>query len=421
MGQSTHHVIIVGGGFGGLAAANVLVHRPSVRVTLIDKRNHHVFQPLLYQVATAGLNPADIAVPIRSRFAKAVNVSVHLGRITAADLRSKTVTTADGTVTAFDFLILACGAQHCYFGNAQWEEFAPGLKTLEQAIEIRRRILCAFESAENSGAAEVQKALLTFVIVGGGATGVELAGAIADIARTVLVRDFRNINPASARVILVEGGPRILPTFSESLSEQASRDLGGLGVEVRCGSVVEHIAADGVIIGGERLPARSVFWAAGVQAAALTRSLDVPVDAAGRIAVEADLSIPGFPYVFAIGDNARVATQSGKLVPGVAPAALQMGAASARNVLAAIAGVRRTPFRYIDKGQMATIGKKKAVAEIGPLKLSGYVAWVAWLFVHILYLVSFRNRALVLAEWTWSYMFSKRGARLITEHDWRGA
>jgi NADH dehydrogenase len=412
------HVIVLGAGFAGLNAAKALARNPALRVTLMDQRNHHLFQPLLYQVATAGLSPSDIAVPIRSQFARRPNVSVHLAHITQLSLEERWVGGEEGVRLRYDYLVLACGAQHSYFGKSEWEDFAPGLKTLEQATELRRRILSAFEQAENELDPERQRALLTFVVVGAGPTGVEMAGAIADISRTVLVRDFRRINPSSARVVLVEAGPRILPTFSKKLGERAHKDLGALGVEVRTGARVTAVDAEGVTLGEERLPSRTVVWAAGVEAARLTRSLGVPLDRAGRVNVLPDLSLPGHPEVFAAGDVAHVELD-GKLVPGVAPAAMQMGRAVARNVLADLMGKPRAPFRYKDKGAMATIGKHRAIAETGKTRLTGFVAWLAWLFIHVWYLVGFKNRFGVFLTWVWSYLFSTRGARLITEREWR--
>ena len=412
-------VLVVGAGFGGLEAARTLAPGADVHVTVVDQRNHHLFQPLLYQVATAGLNPADIAVPIRAQFSRAPNVDVRLGRVATVDLGRKRVSLEDGTELAWDFLVVAGGAQHSYFGHPEWEEFAPGLKTLEQATEIRRRLLSAFESAENEPDPAAQRRLLTFVIVGGGPTGVELAGAIADISRTVLVRDFRRIDPASARVLLLEAGPRILPAFAEGLSRHAAEDLRALGVEVRTSAAVTGIDAHGVSIGGERIEARSIFWAAGVQASSLSRSLGVELDRAGRVMVDADLSIPGHPAAFVIGDMAHLEEPERGLVPGLAPAAIQEGKAAARNILASIAGRPRKPFRYRDKGMMATIGKHRAIAQTGPIRLTGYLAWLAWLFIHILYLIGFKNRLSVFAQWVWSYVLSKRGARLITNRDWR--
>jgi NADH dehydrogenase len=411
------HVLIVGAGFGGLTAAKALAHKHQVHVTLIDRRNHHLFQPLLYQVATAGLNPADIAVPIRAQFTGRGNVAIRLAAIDAIDLREKWVRDESGVRIGWDYLIIACGSQHSYFGHPEWEEFAPGLKTLEQAVEIRRRILFAFEAAENEPVPEKRAPLLTFVVVGGGPTGVELSGAIADVARTVLVRDFRQIDPASARVFLVEAGPRLLPAFPEKLASRAAHDLGELGVTIRTGAMVADIDATGVTIKGEpaeRIPAHSVFWAAGVQADPLTKHAGVPLDRSGRVKVEPDCSIPGFPDAFVVGDAASLPG-----VPGLAPAAIQMGELTAKNIAAAIAGKPRAPFKYRDKGNMATIGKHRAIAQAGRFQLGGYLAWLAWLFVHILYLIGFRNRVAVLLEWTWSYVFSKRGARLITGRDWK--
>src|SRR6266446_6894908 len=413
-------VLVVGAGFGGLEAARALAKDSGVRVTVVDQRNHHLFQPLLYQVATAGLNPADIAVPIRAQFSRAPNAEVRLGRVAGVDLGRKRLSLEDGTELGWDFLVLAGGAQHSYFGHPEWEEFAPGLKTLEQATEIRRRLLSAFESAEHEQDPAAQRRLLTFVIVGGGPTGVELAGAIADISRTVLVRDFRKIDPASARVLLLEAGPRILPAFAEALSSRATDDLRKLGVEVRTSSAVTGIDANGVEIGGrQRIAAKSVFWAAGVQASGLGGSLGVELDRAGRVKVNADLSIPGHRDAFVIGDMAHLEEPGRGLVPGLAPAAIQQGRLAARNVLRSEEGRPRRPFRYRDKGMMATIGKHKAIAQTGRLRLTGFVAWVAWLFIHILYLIGFKNRLFVFVQWVWSYLFSKRGARLITHRDWK--
>lgn len=411
-------VIVVGGGFGGLAAARRLAKASELlHVTLVDQRNHHLFQPLLYQVATAGLNPADIAVPIRSQFAGCPSVAVHLGRVTRVNLLERYVE-GEGVRVGYDYLILACGAQHSYFGRQEWEDLAPGLKTLEQATEIRRRILSAFEMAENEQDPTRQRALLDFVIVGAGPTGVELAGAICDIARTVLIEDFRRINPADARVILVEAGPRVLASFPEDLSRRAAADLAKLGVDVRTGVRVAQIDVEGVQIGDERIITRNVFWAAGVEADSVTRSLGVPLDRAGRVLVNQDLSVPGSPEVFVIGDAAHLEI-AGQLVPGLAPAAIQAGRAAADNVLALAAGKPTKPFHYLDKGAMATIGKHLAIAHIGRLKLTGYIAWVVWLFVHVLSITGFKNRVTVFLEWTWSYLFSRRGARLITNRDWR--
>lgn len=413
------HAIVLGGGFGGLAAAKRLARSPGLlHVSVIDQRNHHLFQPLLYQVATAGLNPSDIAVPIRTQFADKPDVSVHLGRVESIDLDQKFIEGDNGVRVAYDYLIVATGAQHSYFGKEGWEPYAPGLKTVEQATEIRRRILSAFEAAENEPDPTEQHALLNFVIVGGGPTGVELAGAIADIARTVLVKDFRRINPADARVTLIEAGPRVLAAFAEDLSRQATHDLGTLGVDVRVDQRVDNVDANGVHFGNEFIPSRSVFWAAGVTANAVTRTLGVPIDRAGRVMVEPDLSIPGHPEVFVIGDAAHLEID-GELVPGLAPAAIQEGGVAADNLVAVATGAATKPFRYVDKGTMATIGKHKAIAQVGRIKLHGYIAWVAWLFIHVFLLTGFKNRITVFLEWTWSYLFSRRGARLITNRDWR--
>ena len=413
-------VVVLGGGFAGLNAAKQLANEPEVFVVLIDQRNHHLFQPLLYQVATAGLSPGDIAVPIRSQFAHTPNVQVHWGEVTAVDLKEQVVRSSVSELKIeFDYLVLACGARHSYFGHPEWEEYAPGLKTLEQAIEIRRRILSAFENAENEPDPETQKALLNFVVVGGGPTGVELAGAIADISRTVLVNDFRRIDPSSAKVILVEMLPRLLAAFDEELAEKAKQDLTELGVEVRTSARVERIDAEGVQVGSEFIPSRSVLWAAGVQAARLEIEPPVEMDRAGRIKVNGDLSIPGYENVFVVGDMASLELAPGKIVPGLAPAALQEGRHAAKVILSSIRGEGRPAFRYIDKGQMATIGKYRAVMESGRLKMSGRFAWLAWLFVHVFYLIGFKNRVAVMAQWAWSYLFSKRGARLITETQWK--
>ncbi|HSE36916.1 MAG TPA: NAD(P)/FAD-dependent oxidoreductase [Blastocatellia bacterium] len=413
-------VVVLGGGFAGLNAAKQLANEPDVFVILIDQRNHHLFQPLLYQVATAGLSPGDIAVPIRSQFAHTPNVQVHWGEVTAVDLKEQVVKSSVSDLKLkYDYLVLACGARHSYFGHPEWEEYAPGLKTLEQAIEIRRRILSAFENAENEPNPEKQKALLNFVVVGGGPTGVELAGAIADISRTVLVNDFRRIDPSSAKVILVEMLPRLLAPFDEELAEKAKRDLTELGVEVRTSARVERIDNEGVQIGKEFIPSKSVLWAAGVQAASLEIEPPVDMDRAGRIKVNSDLSLPGYENVFVVGDMAAVELVPGKIVPGLAPAAMQEGRHAAKVILSSVRGKGRPAFQYIDKGQMATIGKYRAVMESGRLKMSGRLAWLAWLFVHVFYLIGFKNRVAVMAQWAWSYLFSKRGARLITETQWK--
>lgn len=415
-------VIIVGGGFGGLNAAKRLASKEGLHVLLFDHRNLHLFQPLLYQVATAGLNPSDIAVPIRAQFTDVPNVEVHLLKLTGVNLIEKHVigVTPRGSVEIdFDYLILACGARHSYFGHPEWEEFAPGLKTLEQATEIRRRLLLAYELAENELDPTVQNALLTFIIVGAGPTGVELAGAISDISRTVLVRDFKRIDPSRSRVLLLEAGPRILSSFHEDLSARAVQYLKELGVEVRTAARVDNITAHGVQIGSEFIASENVFWAAGVQAASMDFTPSVAKDRAGRIFVEKDFSLPQYPEVFVIGDMAAFESAPGRLLPGLAPAAIQAGRFVGDTILADQRGEKRTEFKYKDKGQLATIGKSRGILEVGRIKMGGLLAWLAWLFVHIFYLIGFRNRISVMWEWMWSYLFSKRNARLIGEKEWR--
>lgn len=416
--QGKKIVVIVGAGFAGLNAAKSLSVYPELYVILLDQKNHHLFQPLLYQVATAGLNPGDIAVPIRSEFSGNDNVEVHLGKVKRVNLDTQDIVGfQDDFKLPYDYLILACGAQDNYFGKAAWEQYAPGLKSLGQATEIRRRILSAFEQAENELNYENLHPLLTFVIVGGGPTGVELAGAIADIAKTVLVRDFRRINPSQAKVILIEAGPRILAAFSPDISAKAQHDLNTLGVDVRAGTRVQDITADGVTIENEFIPAKSVFWAAGVQASKLDFVQTIEHDKGGRIRVLKDLSIPGFRNAFVLGDMAAVEMSEGKFVPGLAPAAIQQGKFIAQVLRADHLKKTRPEFKYLDKGIMATIGKNKAVLEAGSVKLTGSIAWVAWLFIHVFFLVGFKNRIAVMLYWAWSYLFSKRGARLIIEKD----
>ncbi len=411
------HVVIVGGGFGGLYAARALAGQP-VRVTLLDRRNHHLFQPLLYQVATAVLNPSDIAAPLRSVLRRATNVTVFLASVERVELAGRRVVLERGAI-GFDALVLAAGASHSYFGHDDWEVFAPGLKTLEDALEIRRRVLLAYEAAERELDGAEQLALLTFVVIGGGPTGVELAGALGEISRQTIARDFRLIDPAKARIILLEGGLRILPTFPEPLSRRAEDALRRIGVEVRTHASVTRVTADAVWLGGEQIRSRTVLWAAGVAAAPLARTLGAPLDHAGRVLVEPDLSVPGHPEVFAIGDLCAFLHQTGAPLPGVAPVAIQQGRAVADNVLRRLRGQPTRSFRYRDKGSMATIGRAAAVAVVGRFRLSGLLAWLAWLLVHIMFLIGFRNRLLVLFEWAWAYVTWHRGARLITG-PWRG-
>jgi NADH:ubiquinone reductase (H+-translocating) len=407
------HVLIVGGGFGGLEAARALARAP-VRVTLVDRRNHHLFQPLLYQVATAALSPADIASPIRHVLRRQHNVQVLMGDVARIEAAERLAVLTDGTRIRYDFLVVATGATHHYFGHPEWEPIAPGLKTTENAVEIRRRFLLAFEAAEQEPDAEKRRALLTFVVVGAGPTGVEMAGSMAEIARRSLVRDFRNIDPSTARIILLEGGPRVLPAYGGELSAYAQSALERLGVEVRTGSIVTHVDAEAVYIGVERIPARNVVWAAGVTASPLGSRLGAPTDRVGRPFVEPDLSVPGRPEVFVIGDLAAFRTGDGDYLPGVAQVAMQQGRAAAANIRRTLADEPRQAFEYNDKGSMATIGRYAAVAEIGGVRLKGLVAWAIWLFIHVLFLIGFRNRAAVFLQWAWSFLTWQRGARLIT-------
>jgi NADH dehydrogenase len=403
-------VVIVGGGFGGLYAARAL-RGAVVHVTIVDRRNHHLFQPLLYQVATAALNPADIAAPIRSVFRGRRNVSVLLAEAAGVDLAAKRLVLADGELP-YDYLVLATGATHSYFAHDEWASFAPGLKTIEDALEIRRRVLLAYEMAERDP--EHRRERLTFVIIGGGPTGVELAGALAEISRQALSREFQHIDPSHARIILIEGVPRVLPSYPDTLSAKARTQLERLGVDVWTGARVTGIDATGVTLGHERILARTVLWAAGVAASPLAKSLGLPLDRAGRVRVDPTLAVPARNDVFVVGDLAIV-EQDGKPVPGVAPAAIQMGRHAARNILRAIAGQPLQPFRYRNKGSFATIGRGKAVGEMaGGVKLSGFPAWLAWLAIHIFFLIGFRNRVLVIFQWAYSYVTFRRGARLIT-------
>ncbi|MGZ3384024.1 MAG: NAD(P)/FAD-dependent oxidoreductase [Isosphaeraceae bacterium] len=406
------HVVILGAGFGGLNAARALKRAP-VRITVIDRANHHLFQPLLYQVATAALSPADISAPIRRILRRQNNVEVLLAEATAIDLPSRRVVLADGEVD-YDFLIVATGATHTYFGHEDWELLAPGLKTLKDALQIRQRILIAFKIAEREPDKRLRHEWMTFVIVGAGPTGVELAGTLAEVARQTLARDFRHIDTAEARVVLVEAATKVLGTFEDTLSAKAQDQLKRLGVDVRLGLPVSEITALGVQVGSEWIGARTIIWAAGVAASPLAQSLNVPLDRAGRVLVEPDLTVPGHDNVYVIGDLAHL-EQEGKPVPGIAPAAMQEGRQAASNLLRSLGGRERLPFRYHDKGMLATIGRGAAVAHIGSIRASGYLAWLLWLFVHIFFLIGFRNRLLVMIQWAWSYITFDRGARLITE------
>ena len=409
--KKTPHVVILGGGFAGLRVAAALRNAP-VRITLVDRRNHHLFQPLLYQVATASLSPADIASPIRTILKRQKNVSVWLGEAVCVDAARRVVRLRDGELE-YDYLVVATGATHAYFGRDDWEPLAPGLKTIDDAVEIRRRFLLAFEAAEREADEAARRRQLTFVIVGGGPTGVELAGAMAEIANDVMPKDFRSVDTSMARVILVEGTDRVLPGYVPELSERARRQLERLGVEVRTGERVTEIDEGAVRIGDEVVEAGNVFWAAGVAASPLGAELGAELDRAGRVKVTPGLNVPGREEVFVAGDLAAV-EQDGKPVPGVAPAAMQMGRYVARAIQADLAGRPRPTFRYSDKGSLATIGRAAAVAELAGLRLSGLPAWLVWVFVHILYLIGFRNRLVVMIQWAWAYVVHSRGMRLIT-------
>jgi NADH:ubiquinone reductase (H+-translocating) len=421
-------VVIVGGGFGGLAAAQALGSAP-VKLTLIDRKNYHTFQPLLYQVATAGLSPGEIAAPIRSILRRRKNTEVLMSEVTGFDLEHRRVETPDGDIP-YDYLIVAAGASHAYFGHDDWEPFAPGLKTIEDALEIRRRVLLAFELAERQAVHGEGSTALNFTVVGGGPTGVELAGTLAEISRHALAHEFRSIDPKMAHILLLEGGPRILPTYAEDLSRSAQQQLEHLGVEVRTSTMVTNVEAGAIYVGQARIPATVILWAAGVAASPLGKKLGVPIDRAGRVLVQPDLTLPGHSEIFVIGDLASLKNKKGKLLPGVAPVAIQQGRYAAKVIreemeagAPSLSGFpredggfdsRRPPFHYIDKGSLATIGRAAAIAEFGKIHISGFIAWLSWLFVHILFLIGFRNRVLVFIQWAWSYVTYERGARLIT-------
>jgi len=411
---SPPHVLILGGGFAGLYAAKTLGDAP-VRVTVVDRRNHHLFQPMLYQVATAGLNPSDIASPIRSILRAADNTEVLLADVASIDVGARQVRFTDGGAASYDYLIVATGARHSYFGHDEWEPLAPGLKSLEDALEIRRRVLLAFERAEREPDPIRRHAYLTFVIVGGGPTGVEMAGAVAEIRRYALRRDFRRIDPGEATVMLLEGGPRVLPSYPESLSDEAKLELRRLGVEVRTETMVTDIRPGWVHAAGWTIPTRTVVWAAGNTASPILKSLGAPLDRMGRAIVEPDCTIPGHPEVFVLGDAAAFNHQEGGTLPGICPVAIQMGEYTARVIEGDLAGRPRRAFSYWDKGQLAVIGRGQAVADIWKLHFGGLLAWLIWIFVHVFFLIGFRNRVLVLLQWAWSYVTYSRGARLITE------
>jgi NADH dehydrogenase len=411
-------VVVIGAGFAGINAAKALAKAP-VDVTVVDRKNHHTFQPLLYQVALAVLSPAEIASPVRTVLRRSHHTEVLLGEVSGFDLQKRLVR-LDGLELPYDYLIVGAGATHAYFGHPEWEEFAPGLKTLEDAIEIRRRVLMAFETAEREVIAGRKCPPLTFVVVGGGPTGVELAGAIADIAGHHLKNEFRAIDPRQSKIILLEGGPRVLPVYPEDLSASAQRQLESMGVEVRTNAMVTSIEADSVSIGKEKIPAAVILWGAGVSASPLGKMLGVPTDRAGRVVVQPDLTVPGYPEVFVVGDLASAKRRNGQPVPGVAPAAIQMGKFVARQIKRTVEGQPREQFEYLDKGNLATIGRSHAIADFpGKIHISGYIAWLSWLFIHLFFLIGFRNRFFVMIEWAWAYITYNHGARLITGVDMR--
>jgi NADH dehydrogenase len=410
--HSKPRVVIIGGGFGGLSAAKGLARQP-FEVTLIDRNNHHLFQPLLYQVATAALSPADIASPIRGILRGQQNAKIMLAEVSGIDLKCKQVLAA-GRRISYDHLVVATGARHAYFGHEDWAEFAPGLKTIDDATYLRRRILLAFEKAEAEDDADERRRLMTFVVIGGGPTGVEMAGAIAELAKRALAADFRSIDPRGARIVLVEAAPRVLTPFDESLSDVARRSLEQLGVEVKLDAAVSECNSEGVRAGDEFIPTRTIIWAAGVMASPAGRWLGAETDRAGRVKVRTDLSVPGHPDVFVIGDTAAVLAADGTALPGVAPVAKQQGQYVARALIARNKGVTVAAFRYRDFGSLATIGRKRAVAQFGKFRISGLLAWLLWSFAHVYFLIGFRNRFIVALNWAWSYITFQRGSRLIT-------
>ena len=412
-------VVIIGGGFAGLTAARGL-RKADVDITLIDRTNHHLFQPLLYQVATAVLAPSDITSPIRWLLRKNTNTTVLMAEVDTIDPEKQLVHADKGALSLpFDYLVIASGARHAYFGHDEWEPMAPGLKSLEDALKVRHRFLIAFEEAEKA-APEDRESWLRFVVVGGGPTGVELAGILPDIAHHSMLDDFRNFDPRDTKIVLLEGGERLLTAFEPDLAARALKDLQGLGVDVHLNAVVTRVEKDAVYVGDQRIPTRTVLWAAGNQASPLARTLDAPLDRAGRVLVAPDLSVPGHPHIFVTGDLAAINQENGQLVPAVAPAANQMGKLAANNIMRMLAELPTLNFTYRDKGNLATIGRYRAIAEIGPLKLRGQIAWWFWLFIHLMYLATFRNRVIVLIEWGYSYLTYQRGSRLLTEREGDG-
>ena len=405
-------IVIVGAGFGGLNAARTLARHP-VEITIVDRKNHHTFQPLLYQVATAGLSPGEIASPIRAIFRGETNVLSLLEQVEGFDLDRRLVKTSEQEIP-YDYLIVAAGATHAYFGHDEWEPYAPGLKTIEDALEIRRRVLLAFELAERQAVSGVATEPLNFIVVGAGPTGVELAGTLAEINQHVLAHEFRSIDPSRTRILLLEGGPRVLPAYAEDLSRSAEEQLRRLGVDVRTNTMVTGIEPGAVRMGGSRIVAPVILWAAGVAASPLGKKLGAPCDRAGRVLVQPDLSVPGHPEVFVIGDLAALKDEQGKMLPGVAPVAIQEGKYVGNLIRNELRGKPRQNFHYWDKGSLATIGRAAAVAQFGRIHISGFVAWLSWLFIHIFFLIGFQNRLLVFIQWAWSYVTYERGARLIT-------
>ncbi|WP_408098913.1 NAD(P)/FAD-dependent oxidoreductase [Peredibacter sp. HCB2-198] len=415
--MKTPHVVVIGGGFGGLAAAKALAKSKNLKITLVDKRNYHLFQPLLYQVAMAGLSPAEIAYPLRSLLASHDQVEILLGEVKEINKEEKWIQT-DSNKIHFDYLILACGSTYTYFNSPQWEPFAPGLKNIMQATEIRRRVFLAFEKAEREADKKKQEFYTTFVVVGGGPTGVELAGTLGEITRYSILRDFDHIKPQQTKIILIEAGPKILPTMTEELSREAVRELGELGVEVRVNSKVSDINENGIMAGEHFIEASTILWAAGVAANPLNKKLNVELDRQGRVIVNRDLSIPGHPTIFVIGDQAHYEWGAEKKpLPGLAPVAMQQGRFVAKYIRHQLDGRKLPEFRYVDKGQMATVGRSRAVAMFRGIEIHGFVAWMAWLVVHIYYLIGFKNRLFVLFTWAWMYLTNRRGARLIIEKE----
>ncbi len=411
-------VVIIGGGFAGINAAKVLGNKKNVQITLIDKCNYHLFQPLLYQVAMAGLTPPEIAFPIRSQLSHYKNVNVIYGNVTHIDKSAKIVC-ADENSYEFDYLIVACGATHSYFGKDEWQDFAPGMKTIEQALEIRRRVLLAFELAERETDSTKIERLMTFVVVGGGPTGVELAGSLVEMAKYTLARDFKNINPQRAKIVLVEAGSRLLAGFSDSSSRCADKDLEDMGIAVRLNSLVTQISAEGVTLKEGFIPAATVLWAAGVKPSPLSALLTDNLDKNGRVKVGPYLHLKNHQNIFVLGDQAHVEDKDGQPLPGLAAVAMQAGVCAAKNILNQIKATPMSEFKYFDKGKMATIGRGRAIAEIGNLKLTGHFAWFIWLFIHIVYINGLHNKTLVFIRWIWSYFTFSRGARLITQRKWK--